>query len=403
MNKEQPRLIFLDCFRAVAVLAVFACHTLAMIYGYGFIPWNGNVRAFGSVSWDKVLMFPMSFGQCGVAIFFVISGFCIHMAFHQHGCKWGEFYTRRFWRLMPAYVSALILGIVLISPINVGALFVSHDFQLHFFSHLFLAHNFWDSTFKSINPAFWSLAVEAQLYLLYPLLLWMVVRVGWSKVLIALLCLEVGIQIAGANVDCTFTRLLVRSPFGYWFSWSIGSAIAESYRSNCHIWASKLPFSLAMVLACGCYFYKPVSCLWFTLWASASAIAMSKMLDKRWSINEIPKHITGALKAIGRWSYSIYLIHCILLGIFANCVAKLLNESHVFTQQPSPLIALAVCFSTWCLIIPFSALWYLAVEKPGIELGKIAVLNQMVWLKKMLLASILFCVIVGIIEIKILT
>jgi peptidoglycan/LPS O-acetylase OafA/YrhL len=53
----------------------------------------------------------------GVPIFFVVSGFCIHVSFQQQSREWGGFFLRRFFRLYPAYLAAVLL-FMLLNPDN---------------------------------------------------------------------------------------------------------------------------------------------------------------------------------------------------------------------------------------------------------------------------------------------
>ena len=50
-------------------------------------------------------------------------------------------------------------------------------------SHLFLVHNFNPDWYYGINGAFWSIAVESQLYVLYPVLVALASRRGWPLAL----------------------------------------------------------------------------------------------------------------------------------------------------------------------------------------------------------------------------
>jgi peptidoglycan/LPS O-acetylase OafA/YrhL len=73
----------LDRARGVAILLVLFYHTLAHVYGYDELPWDGLVRGLPA---DISFLFvsPGCFcGTAGVAVFFVVSGFCIHVSFQQ--------------------------------------------------------------------------------------------------------------------------------------------------------------------------------------------------------------------------------------------------------------------------------------------------------------------------------
>jgi peptidoglycan/LPS O-acetylase OafA/YrhL len=105
--KTQPKHIdFLDALRAVAILGVLICHTYAEVYGYGyeFNPWQGWYRTFAANA--AYWFYPFSLGRGGVALFFVISGFCIHISFMQSEQSWRRrrhaltFLLTPFWKLL---------------------------------------------------------------------------------------------------------------------------------------------------------------------------------------------------------------------------------------------------------------------------------------------------------------
>lgn len=121
-------------------------------------------------------------GFLGVDIFFVISGFLITgiiLAEIRDGSfSFRDFYTRRIKRIYPAFIAAVSLASVIASQI-----FLYEDFnQMRktvelsavFLSNIYLGfqQGYFDLSANE-NPVLhiWSLAVEEQYYLLYPLLL----------------------------------------------------------------------------------------------------------------------------------------------------------------------------------------------------------------------------------------
>jgi len=103
-------------------------------------------------------------GELGVDIFFVISGFLISsilMAEYRDtgGIQFSRFYKRRFMRLMPAYVLAIILGLLML-PEN----------QQYVWSNLLYINNLLPAE-THFMPWTWSLAIEEQFYFIFPLLL----------------------------------------------------------------------------------------------------------------------------------------------------------------------------------------------------------------------------------------
>ena len=94
---------------------------------------------------------------------------------------WSEAITKqsileRFFRIYPPYLVALLF-LALVYPIS-KLYFASRVDTAQFISHLTLLHNFDQRSFFGINAAFWSIAVEVQLYALYPLLLALAARFG---------------------------------------------------------------------------------------------------------------------------------------------------------------------------------------------------------------------------------
>jgi peptidoglycan/LPS O-acetylase OafA/YrhL len=163
----------IDGLRAVAVAAVVLFHA-------GFSPFSG--------------------GYVGVDVFFVISGFLITglIAPEMRDGRFSllTFYERRIRRIFPALFTVLAVS----SAIAFG-LFLPHsfeDFGASVVSTVLFASNllFWQDTGYFAAPPdekpllhTWSLAVEEQFYLVWPLLLLLILRLGrpwvWTIPLIA--------------------------------------------------------------------------------------------------------------------------------------------------------------------------------------------------------------------------
>lgn len=384
----ENRLHFLDCFRGLAILAVLLCHSLATVFGYNLIDWDGDYRAFHGYSWQEIALWPLSFGQAGVAIFFVISGFCIHLNY-QKDPDWKRFFIRRFFRLYPAYIASLVLFCILLSPVNAVGVWSNPLNWKELFSHLFLVHNFWPQFFKSINPAYWSLAIEAQLYLMYPVLLFAIRCIGWPAIILILLLQEVLLNVWG-------NETLMRLPWAFWFSWSIGAWLAERHLKNQPIF--NIGFIPMLFLTLSSYFHKSISCLWFTLWAITTAIAIGKILSGQWKFDSLPKWVAWPLKKLGDWSYSLYLIHQPLLILYVMLWQLAIPKAQVTKPQ-----AFFLVIGLWVIIIPLAALWYRAFEVPSIGIGKWFIAQNYSLPKAALIAFLTLAAIFGTVILKIYT
>jgi len=160
----------LDGLRAIAVLAVIAYHL--------------------GLGWARG-------GLLGVGMFFVLSGYLITDLLIAQRRRNGRldlknFVLRRARRLLPAMllmVAAVLLGMLLAAPDRIAALQAELAADLLFVSNWWLIYH--DvSYFESFGPAspfghFWSLAVEEQFYLLWPLILLICIRITPTRAKLA--------------------------------------------------------------------------------------------------------------------------------------------------------------------------------------------------------------------------
>lgn len=112
------------------------------------------------------------FGNHGVAFFFVLSGFVLTWSAGQSGTTARNFYWRRFARIHPAHVAALLLAIPVFysqAP-DPGQPWVKELAAAPLLLSLMLLQS-WSNDpiiLFSGNPAAWTLGVEAFFYLLHP-------------------------------------------------------------------------------------------------------------------------------------------------------------------------------------------------------------------------------------------
>lgn len=148
----------LDGLRAVAILGVMIWHF-----------WPESLAA---------VHLPVSLG---VELFFVLSGFLITRILLNGDNKvefFAKFYLRRALRLFPLYY--LVLTILL---------FISGEVRDAWFSYAFYGVNFWVAEHQQWGVAthFWSLAVEEQFYLIWPLIVLTISRRALEIVCITLI------------------------------------------------------------------------------------------------------------------------------------------------------------------------------------------------------------------------
>lgn len=159
MSSAAARLPVVDALRGFAALAVCWYH---FTHGSaGFLP-EGWLKASGAQGW------------LGVEVFFVISGFIIPHALRRSSYQtadYGRFIVKRIIRLDPPYLASIVILLLLGYVCSALPGFRGPPFAptltqvaLHLGYLNALAGQPW------LNPAFWTLAIELQYYLLVGLL-----------------------------------------------------------------------------------------------------------------------------------------------------------------------------------------------------------------------------------------
>jgi peptidoglycan/LPS O-acetylase OafA/YrhL len=179
---KTQQLPSLNGWRAVSILLVLGCHTALMP---GIPPKLSHL--FGTL-FD---------GNLGVRFFFTISGFLITWLMLKEETEFKRvslkhFYIRRTLRIWPVYLSFVaLLGIL-----QVFGILVQHHFAWR--GLLTFTRNFYDKTSMScaddISSHCWSLSIEEQFYLFWPLIFILLKRRGRIPFLIATILFSNGFR-----------------------------------------------------------------------------------------------------------------------------------------------------------------------------------------------------------------
>ena len=178
VSRAGVRLRGLDGLRGLAALAVFGVH------------YNQIVDVDVQIGpFDLYLL--LVNGEYGVALFFILSGLLLSQPFWKsllYGANWPDtraYVKRRLARILPAYYLALTVLIILTGYWRYSEAWM--DILLHY-SFLF---NYAEFSIFSINPPFWTLAVEVQFYCLLPLLFLLLRRLSRRNIVGIILLLSV--------------------------------------------------------------------------------------------------------------------------------------------------------------------------------------------------------------------
>ena len=160
----------LDGLRAVSLLLIFLFHSWQQSWIFLTLRLNADTYLFNLTVLQR-------FGYVAIDTFFVLSGFCLFypiardMFGESHFRGWKDFFIKRARRIYPSY--ALMLLLLLVFPVlsYITNLMTSPvELARHFLSHLFFVHNYSAETLGSTISTAWTMSIEVQFYLLFPLL-----------------------------------------------------------------------------------------------------------------------------------------------------------------------------------------------------------------------------------------
>lgn len=356
--KPPPRFAHLDGIRGLAALyvAAFHCYQMQLLVSPEIDP----ARA-----WLFKILKPLCMGHYAVAVFIVLSGYCLMLPIAKTGGAytlrdgWAGYLQRRARRILPAFYAAVLLTLALFPLTRAAWAAIGADGRTdvrsviagtessalvpQFLSHLVLCNNGVPVNDEllvkfSNNTPMWSVATEGQIYLIFPLLLlpvlrrfgpWIAVSSGIAVGALLSSAFEGRYQLAcpwmlgvfaigmfGALVSCSpeaiFGRLRKEVPWGalgavilVCFA-TIGTVRLGFYRRNLLV--------VDTVLGIGI-----MSCL----------VAMSQISAGggshfgQWCVGVLssrPAHLLGGC------SYSLYLIHYPLLVLFQAYLLRVFSS-----------------------------------------------------------------------------
>src|ERR1043166_4192586 len=176
MTSDTPRIKELDGLRAIAITMVVAWHYLGITGGDGSLQWRA-----------------LWIGQSGVDLFFVLSGYLISgilLRGKKTANYFSTFYLRRAFRILPIYFGMVALYV---AGRQSGIFPYLFSGQIPTWTYVAGVQNFWMAALDTYGApwlgATWSLAIEEEFYLLFPLVGYLISPRTLFRVLIAILLL----------------------------------------------------------------------------------------------------------------------------------------------------------------------------------------------------------------------
>jgi len=310
-----------------------------------------------------------------VDFFFVLSGFVITHAYSrklQSGREVGAFTLRRFARLWPLHVAVLgaFVALELVRYAMTGQGFTGERAPLALLANLFLIQSLGLYNMLTWNTPSWSISTEFYTYLVFAAACMLTAKQSLRVILQSLLAA------AGVAVLILFSRYGMRETFGWGFfrclfGFFAGSLTYEIWRRG---WFARCAGSIAEIAVVATalaflifvpghraweYFAVPVFALLVLVFAHESGL-FSQVLRLR------------VISALGRWSYSIYMIHMLVLALIFSALDSAGTGWTVKLPDGAEEIVLGTRFGADALtlvylaiVIALAAFTWRFIEVPG--------------------------------------
>lgn len=376
-KNNRPKLLFLDGIRGISALYVVLYHS-QLFTGYGF-----HIDDL-SIGLRPLSLF-LSFGHYSIAIFIVLSGFCLTIPvvisddIKLRGGFW-EYIKRRALRILPPYYFALLIfiGMITLIPILQTPIGTAWDSKIpldshSIISHLLVVHNLSEEWIYKIDGPMWSVATEWQIYFLFPLLL-----IIWRKfgilfsIATALLLSFLPLLLLPKTLNFSWIHPWYLSLFGFGM---VSANIVYSKKVIYQLIRDKIIWNLLpYVCLVFLIIYLIISHQFINFPLVISELIVGGIFsialihysvleingeEKSRVLNFLNKKI---ILSLGSFSYSIYLIHSPFLGLF-NLLT--LNIPFTIDQRLSMMLLVSVPLS-----LSISYLFYYFVERKAIQIAQ---------------------------------
>jgi peptidoglycan/LPS O-acetylase OafA/YrhL len=366
VGASNDRLIAIDGMRAMAMLMVYVYHS----WEFGGAP----ALQVGRLSLGAII----NGFTAGVDLFIVLSGFCLFWPLVKRPlvvANWNgkDFADRRMRRILPAYLASMVF--VTLMPNFLVCIFKLLHIQAkwqkvpsiwQYVTHLTFTHTLFPGTWDGIQGTYWSLGLEAQLYVMFPLVVWGFRKMGIS-VLIPMIVVSLIYRSIGAMVfkDSGWTANFLFSItfLGRWMEFGAGMLAAwlvvQRQSSPLSAVAGTSLCAAAVLLYClavshlfpdfGLFSLREV------LLSLAYAGVAVAMCASRTSLRVVLEN--RVLAFLGLISYSIFLLHQNMIFYFSELLKKILHLS----GDARFAILITVGFA---MTVAISYASYLLLERP---------------------------------------
>lgn len=328
----------LDTLRFYAVAMVIIAHALEI--------WKWNLNT----------VFALPFGNSGVLIFFVLSGFLITSILitnnEQSNSKIIQnFYMRRLLRIFPIYY----LYLTVMYSFNIDDIQTAGVMPWLYLTNIYMFAN--DSWLNS-HSHLWTLAIEEQFYLVWPFLIVLFAknRVVIKKILIGLVLFSILMRLTLSLYQIDYWPRIETFTLTNLDALAIGALLAMYYQSS----NTQLKQYQYVLIIGGLVSYYLLYCLKIYLNLEATFLALSKVAVNCLAAGIIIYCLFSTQKYgifhnavtvyLGKISYGIYLYHNVLLTFHLQILSFFGLElaaslaTKVFIAVPMTLLLAMISF-----------------------------------------------------------
>jgi peptidoglycan/LPS O-acetylase OafA/YrhL len=362
------RLVELDSLRGLAAITVLFSH-FSLVLDQLFIEQKKMDIGFYLYKYTPIHI--VWSGHEAVIFFFVLSGFVLTLPFLKEGQhSYQNYLVKRLFRIyLPCLFSvflALFLKLSISNDTNsissewIAGMWNNPTSLIEFLKHIVLITNF----DPELNPVLWSLIHEIRISIIFPSLVFLVIRHDWKNVLIFGFSLSVlGVLIEKIlGISSVTTNYFIS--LHYVFMFLVGSLLAKKHHEITNSISRLKLYNKLILLLVGLISYT-------FRWLFSSNELLHNKLSNEWATTlgacifivlalssiRISKVLrTKPIIYIGQISYSFYLYHIIILLFLTKKLGNLpLSLIYSFTIIATLLVA---------------SISYYFIEKPSIVLGR---------------------------------
>jgi peptidoglycan/LPS O-acetylase OafA/YrhL len=295
----------------------------------------------------------MIYGRFAVVMFIALSGFSLGIAPARSGWRFKSIATyahRRAWRILPPYWAALGFSLVMTWYVLAQPGWAPPDGKSVVVYGLLVQDAF---SVASPNRAFWSIAIEAQLYVLLPVLLLLVRRVSARAMVGLLAAIVVTIGLLGPHVPLMNSALVKFSPdLAVLFAVGLLAAgiVTAGEHTRSRPWAgyalaAAVPVIALMVVKGATW--SNLNLFWLDLaWAPAVGCFLAAIATSR--PRPVVRFLDSLLpRSLGSCSYSLYLTHwpIVIAVSYGLVLGRVATGTPTFFVLAAILLPVTVCFA----------------------------------------------------------